>query len=359
MPFWLILCRRMKSSKVPAWPVGNQFLSRDVIAFTMKELEDATRSWAEDALIGKGACGSVYRGELQGVMRAIKRPHPGVEVANSTFEKELDLLSKLNHRCLVRLIGYCEDEHVLVFEYMEHGTLEDCLHRNRLGRLLTWEERLRVAAGAAKGLEYLHEYATTLIIHGDVKPANILLDGNLEAHISDFGLSLSTHDQEISVLWASKMGGTPGYFDPEYASLGTLTPKSDVYSFGIVLLEILSGRKVVQSNRNITSWAAEMYEQDVTAVLDPNLEPPHVLNSFHSIIALALQCVQAEHRYRPKMKDVFARLSRAAMDWQQEGTSTSPVHREVRHPSRRQHPQYRPPSSDAVEIHEEDRHVHY
>lgn len=302
---------------MPAWPTGNKSIGRDVISFTMKELETATQTWSSKALIGKGACGSVYVGKLLGIPRAIKKPHDGVEVANSTFDKELDLLSKLNHKCLVRLIGYCETEHVLVFEYMANGTLDDCLHQFRLGRCLTWEERLKISAGAAKGLEYLHEYATTMIIHGDVKPANILLDDKLEAHISDFGLSLSTHDAEASMVWASKMGGTPGYFDPEYASLGSLTPKSDVYSFGIVLLELMSGRKVVQESQNISTWALEKYKNHgAEAVLDPNLEVPLELEAFRTVIELALECVHKEHQYRPKMKDVSSILSRTCAAWQ-------------------------------------------
>jgi serine/threonine protein kinase len=320
-----------------------------LVCFTMEELRGATDDWAEEYLVGRGACGSVYRGDLRECVRAIKRPHPDVDVATSTFDKELDLLSKLNHRCLVRLVGYCEQEHVLVFEFMACGTLEDCLHGNRLGRCLSWQERLNIAAGASRGLEYLHEYATTLIIHGDVKPANILLDEKLDAHIADFGLSLSSHDPDATMLYATRMGGTPGYFDPEYASLGSFTPKSDVYSFGVVLLELFSGRKVVQERRNITSWASEIYEQDVAAILDPLLERPQGVDSFHSIIALALQCVQTEHRYRPKMKDVAAKLSSAAADWHQfEHAAASFNLRQ--HPSRRQHPQYRPLSRDADEF---------
>ncbi|KAG0610139.1 hypothetical protein M758_7G041500 [Ceratodon purpureus] len=343
-----------KSVKAAAWPVGNQTLKRDLICFSMEELEDATENWSAANLVGKGACGSVYRGVLDDVNRAIKRPHPEVDVAKSTFDKELDLLSKLNHRCLVRLIGYCEDEHVLVFEYMEYGTLEDCLHGNRLGRCLTWQERLNIAAGASRGLEYLHEYATTLIIHGDVKPANILLDEKLEAHIADFGLSLSSHDQDATMLYATRMGGTPGYFDPEYASLGSFTPKSDVYSFGVVLLELFSGRKVVQEKRNITSWASEMYEGDVLQILDPQLERPQGVDSVKSIITLAIQCVQAEHRYRPKMKEVAAKLSSAAVDWHKFELEISP--NEKKHPSRRQHPQYRPLSRDSDEFQDDYGH---
>lgn len=320
----------------------------------MEELEYATDNWSEHALIGQGACGRVYRGELRDETRAIKRPHPELDVAESTFGKELDLLSKLNHRCLVRLIGYCDEEHILVFEFMEYGTLEDCLHGNRLGRCLSWQERLNIAASTSKGLEYLHEYATTMIIHGDVKPANILLDEKLEAHIADFGLSLSTHDQDATMLYATRMGGTPGYFDPEYASLGSFTPKSDVYSFGVVLLEIFSGRKVVQERKNITSWANEMYDQDVASILDPQLEPPQGADSFHSIIALALQCVQVEHRYRPKMKDVAAKLAAAAADWHMFECESSPNVK--KHPSRRQHPQYRPLSLDTDEFHEDHGH---
>jgi len=345
------MCRKQKSTKAPAWPTGSKSLSRDVVSFTMDELEDAAQNWSEATLLGKGACGSVYRGKLLGVTRAIKKPHDGVEVANSTFDKELDLLSKLNHKCLVRLIGYCDNEHVLVFEYMANGTLEDCLHKHRLGRCLTWEERLKIAAGAAKGLEYLHEYATTMIIHGDVKPANILLDEKLEAHISDFGLSLSTPDSDASMVWASRMGGTPGYFDPEYASLGSLTPKSDVYSFGIVLLELMSGRKVVHENQNVSTWAVEKYKQGLAAVLDPQLELPLELDCFHTVIELALECVHKEHQFRPKMKDVSSVLSGAAAAWQTFEHGDSP-NGEWR-PSRSQHSQRRRESRGPEEIEED------
>lgn len=287
----------------------------------------------------------MYRGVLGELVMAIKKPHEGVEVASGTFDRELELLSKLNHRYLVELLGYCEDKRALVFEFMKNGTLEDCLHRNFLGRILTWEERLKIAVGASRGLEYLHDFAVNKIIHGDVKPANILLDDRLEAHISDFGLSLWHNDQQASCLWASRMGGTPGYFDPEFASLGASTAGSDVYSFGVVLLEILSGRKVIQESTNITNWAAQLYESDASQILDPNLERPSAIDSFEGIIKLALQCVQPENRYRPRMKDVAAYLDGVLSEWQKSSQATPAP----RHPSRRNHPHARPLSQSSFE----------
>jgi len=166
--------RGSKTLKAPAWPEGGQSLSRDLRCFSHEELSSATGNWSNESILGQGACGNVYKGDLDGLVMAIKKPHEGWEVASGTFDRELELLSKLNHRCLVRLLGYCEDERVLVYEFMENGTLEDCLHRNFLGRILTWEERLKIAVGASRGLEYLHDFAVNKIIHGDVKPANIL-----------------------------------------------------------------------------------------------------------------------------------------------------------------------------------------
>lgn len=300
----------------------NQTLSRDLVAFSNEQLEAATNGWAQECLVGKGAHGNVYKGNVEGLCPlAIKRPHPGIQVAKCTFDQELDLLSKLNHRCLLRIIGYCEGDRILVFEFMENGTLEDCLHMNRLERQLTWEERLKIAMGAAKGLEYLHEYATTKIIHGDVKPSNILLNERLETRISDFGLSLWTTNTDTSQLWASCMGGTPGYFDPEFTSLGAFTFGSDVYSFGVVLLELLSGRKVVQDAQNIVRWAIRHYKKhEIHLILDRRLPPPNdeLQHQLKNIVKLALQCTQSESKDRPNMKEVAALLSQvlsASQKW--------------------------------------------
>lgn len=264
----------------------------------------------------------VYKGTFpDGAVVAIKKPSRGLnQDAWDTFATELELLSKLNHKRLVRLLGYCTDEIILVYEFMENGTLADWLRASSdANRKLGWESRLRIAMGAAKGLEYLHEYAVPKIYHGDVKPANILLDQNYEAHVSDFGLSLWSQDEKNSYLMASRMGGTFGYLDPEFVSSGQATFASDVYSFGIVILELMSGRAAVVDCENIKDWAAELDEEDAleSKFLDQNLEKPvgGNLDVLMEVVRLALKCVERKKQDRPKMKDVASALDHAWNYW--------------------------------------------
>lgn len=203
-------------------------------------------------------------------------------------------------------------------------------------RHLGWEARLKIAMGAAKGLEYLHEYAMPKIYHGDVKPANILLDAEMESHVSDFGLSLWNRDESknaSSYLMASRMGGTFGYLDPEFVSSGQVTFASDVYSFGIVLLELMSGRPVVVDFQNIRDWAAKLQEEgDLEAVLDPSLgvttaaavQDAHSLSGTTNkgdngdlleVVRIALRCVERKKQDRPKMKEVASSLDHAWTLW--------------------------------------------
>ena len=200
-------------------------------------------------------------------------------------------------------------------------------------RFLGWEARLKIAMGAAKGLEYLHEYAMPKIYHGDVKPANILLDAEMESHVSDFGLSLWNRDESknaSSYLMASRMGGTFGYLDPEFVSSGQVTFASDVYSFGIVLLELMSGRPVVVDFQNIRDWAAKLQEEgDLEAVLDPSLDVTAAVQDAHGlsgtnkgdkgdlleVVRLALRCVERKKQDRPKMKEVASSLDQAWNLW--------------------------------------------
>lgn len=299
--------------------------SKDLIEYTQEELRDATDNWKESAVLGRGAHGLVYKGVFKdGTLAAIKKPSRDLQQdAWDTFATELEVLSKLNHKRLVRLLGYCKDEIILVYEFMENGTLADWLHGpDHAGAKLGWEGRLKIAMGAAKGLEYLHEYANPKIYHGDVKPANILLDQNWEAHVSDFGLSLWSQDEKMSYLMASRMGGTFGYLDPEFVSSGQATYASDVYSFGIVLLELLSGRPVVVEFENIKDWAAQLEEEDnLDAILDPSCEVPMNIDVLIEIIRLALKCVERRKQDRPKMKDVSSYLDQVWNHWVRSGQS--------------------------------------
>jgi serine/threonine protein kinase len=295
---------------------------KDLAEYTEDELCKATGNWSEESVLGKGAHGLVYKGDLSdGTPVAIKKPTM-YNVDKSlwdTFTRELELLSKLNHKRLVRLLGYCKDEIILVYEFMENGSLAEHLHPEgkqgvpRLG----WGDRLRIAAGAAKGLEYLHEYAVPKIYHGDVKPANILLDQKLDAHVSDFGLSIWSRDETNSYMVASHMGGTFGYLDPEYVTSGQVTFASDVYSFGIVLLELMSSRHVVVDGENIKDWAAHLVEQgEIEKIFDSiTIGEPTNISVLISIIHLALECVERRKQDRPKMLAVSTRLDQAYSTW--------------------------------------------
>ncbi|XP_028213190.1 probable serine/threonine-protein kinase PBL28 isoform X1 [Glycine soja] len=223
--------------------------------FTLREMEQATFSFSDDNLLGKGGFGRVYRGTLKsGEVVAIKKMElPAIKAAEGEreFRVEVDLLSRLDHPNLVSLIGYCADgkNRFLVYEYMHNGNLQD--HLNGIGeRKMDWPLRLKVALGAAKGLAYLHSSSCLgiPIVHRDFKSTNVLLDAKFEAKISDFGLAkLMPEGQETHVT--ARVLGTFGYFDPEYTSTGKLTLQSDVYAFGVVLLELLTGRRAVDLNQ--------------------------------------------------------------------------------------------------------------
>nr|GMD16992.1 serine/threonine-protein kinase PBS1 [Ipomoea batatas] len=220
--------------------------------FTFKEMEEATNSFSDENLLGKGGFGRVYKGTLRSG-EVCYHSHFFFEVEGEReFRVEVDILSRLDHPNLVSLVGYCADgkHRFLVYEYMQKGNLQD--HLNGIGegkKKMDWPLRLKVALGAARGLAYLHSNSAVgmPIVHRDFKSTNILLNTNYEAKISDFGLAkMMPEGQEICVT--ARVFGTFGYFDPEYTLTGKLTLQSDVYAFGVVLLELLTGRRAVDLN---------------------------------------------------------------------------------------------------------------
>ncbi|KAL1542833.1 serine/threonine-protein kinase-like protein CCR4 [Salvia divinorum] len=301
--------------------------------FSLGVLLMATDDFSEELKIGSGSFGSVYRATLEdGRLVAVKRAESSVsssyavaskrgqEDRGIAFVNELEFLSRLNHKSLVKLLGYCEEssELVLVYEYLDNGTLADHLHKLENSSLISWPVRIKVALDAARGIEYLHEYAVPSIIHRDIKPSNILLDSRGGAKVSDFGLSLWGPEEDESHL-SQRAAGTMGYMDPEYYRLQLLTTKSDVYSFGVVLLELVSGCKAIHKNefgvpRNVVDYVVPyIIQDDIHRILDPRVAPPSPfeIEAVKYVGYLAADCVTPEGRYRPTMSEVVNSLDRA------------------------------------------------
>ncbi|KAK4596010.1 hypothetical protein RGQ29_014192 [Quercus rubra] len=292
---------------------------RGVQVYTYKELEVATGKFSEANIIGNGGYGVVYRGVLSdGTVAAIKMLHREGKQGERAFRVEVDLLSRLHSPYLVELLGYCADQHhrLLVFEFMSNGTLQHHLHPSHIQhRPLNWGTRLRIALDCAKALEFLHEHATpSPVIHRDFKCTNVLLDQNFCAKVSDFGLA-KTGSDKINGQISTRVLGTTGYLAPEYASTGKLTTKSDVYSYGVVLLELLTGRVPVDTERPtgehvLVSWALPRLtnREKVMEMVDPALQGQYSKKDLVQIAAIAAVCVQPEADYRPLMTDVVQSL---------------------------------------------------
>ncbi|KAK3015005.1 hypothetical protein RJ639_007258 [Escallonia herrerae] len=321
--------------------------------FRLEELEKATNHFSEDCLIGSGAFGKVYRGTLyaEGTL-AIKKARADSytstaefrngkpQTAQATvgvyevfcvtdvfdfFEAEVKLLSKVKHRNLVGLVGYCDEAgpkraQALVYEYVSNGSLLEYIV-GRGGRVLTWRQRVNIAIGAAKdhlkyfvGVAHLHEGINPGIIHRDIKPSNILIGEAFEAKVSDFGLVKSGPTGDQSHV-SSQIKGTPGYLDPAYCSSFHLSPFSDVYSFGVILLQLVAARPAVDttrsgSNYHIIEWARPSLERSsVEDILDANLllEPCN-MEMMLKMGQLGLRCVVKVPKQRPTMTQVWQEL---------------------------------------------------
>ncbi|KAK0592989.1 hypothetical protein LWI29_028717 [Acer saccharum] len=307
--------------------------------FSLAELAAATNDFSLENKIGSGSFGVVYRGKLwDGREVAIKRGETGqklkkLQEKESAFESELAFLSRLHHKHLVRLVGFCEerDERLLVYEYMKNGALYDHLHdKNNVEKtsslLNSWKMRIKIALDASRGIEYLHNYAVPPIIHRDIKSSNILLDVNWTARVSDFGLSLMGSDSECenSENRPIKAAGTVGYIDPEYYGLNVLTAKSDVYGLGVVLLELLTGKRAIfkdgegegEGNTpiSIVDYAVPaIMAGELVKVMDPRVGLP-ALNEAEAVELVAytaMHCVNLEGRERPTIADIVSNLERA------------------------------------------------
>ncbi|KAI3698525.1 hypothetical protein L2E82_42140 [Cichorium intybus] len=284
--------------------------------FSLAEIEAATSGFSKK--IGKGSFGPVYYGKMKdGKEVAVKMMTDSTSHGAQQFVTEVALLSRIHHRNLVPLIGYCEEDHhrMLVYEYMHNGTLRDHIHDRVNKKHLDWRARLRIAEDSAKGLEYLHTGCNPSIIHRDIKTSNILLDINMRAKVSDFGLSRQTEEDLTHV--SSVARGTVGYLDPEYYANQQLTEKSDVYSFGVVLLELISGRKPVSPEEygadwSIVHWARSLIRKgDVVSIIDPTLKRDVKIESIWRIAEVAIQCVDQHGSSRPRMQEIILAIQDA------------------------------------------------
>ncbi|KAL2241577.1 probable receptor-like protein kinase At5g24010 [Sesamum indicum] len=283
------------------------------------EILYATKNFNKKLRIGEGGFGKVYKGTMRnGTKVAVKRSEPGHGQGLPEFQTEIMVLSKIRHHHLVSLIGYCDerDEMILVYEFMEKGTLRDHLYvlagesRESTSRsTLSWDQRLGICIGAAKGIHYLHTGSSGAIIHRDIKSTNILLDEDYVAKVADFGLSRSGPPDQTHVSTAVK--GSFGYLDPEYFRCLQLTQKSDVYSFGVVLLEVLCARPAIDNSLpreqiNLAEWGLSWHRKgQLEKIVDPLLVGKINPSSLRKFGETVEKCLQEYGADRPNMSDVM------------------------------------------------------
>ncbi|KAM0898789.1 hypothetical protein ACQ4PT_021708 [Festuca glaucescens] len=306
--FVLVIWQR-RNNRADVSHSANPFENR---RFSYKELKRITNNF--DTVIGRGGFGLVYAGRLEnGASVAVKMRSETSSQGNTEFLAEAQHLARIHHRNLVSLVGYCKDKkHLsLVYDYMDGGNLQD---RLRGQEPLNWLQRLKIALDSAYGLEYLHKSCNPPLIHRDVKTGNILLTANLDAKLSDFGLTRA-FSSEAMTHTTTQPAGTPGYLDPEYYRTSHLSVKSDVYSFGVVLLVLITGQPAIitvsdTERTNITLWARDrLSEGDIGRVTDPTIREDCDINSVLKVAQLALQCTEREMRDRPTMEQVVEGIS--------------------------------------------------
>ncbi|XP_021286467.1 LRR receptor-like serine/threonine-protein kinase FEI 1 [Herrania umbratica] len=287
------------------------------LPYTSKDIIKKLETLNEEHVIGTGGFGTVYKLAMDdGNVFALKRIVKMNEGFDRFFERELEILGSIKHRYLVNLRGYCNSptSKLLIYDFLAGGSLDEALHER--SEQLDWEARLNIIMGAAKGLAYLHHDCSPRIIHRDIKSSNILLDSNLEARVSDFGLAKLLEDEESHIT--TIVAGTFGYLAPEYMASGRATEKTDVYSFGVLVLEVLSGKRptdasFIEKGLNIVGWLNFLItENRQREIVDPNCDGVQV-ESLDALLSVAIQCVSSSPEDRPTMHRVVQLLESEVM----------------------------------------------
>ncbi|XP_041011329.1 wall-associated receptor kinase-like 10 [Juglans microcarpa x Juglans regia] len=288
--------------------------------FNSKELEMATNHFNVNRIVGQGGQGTVYKGMLgDGKIVAIKKYKLMNEARLQDFINEVGILSQINHRNVVKLLGCCLETEVpmLVYEFIPNGTLSQYLNGQNEEFLLTWDMRLRIAIEVAGALYYLHSAASSPIYHRDIKSMNILLDGKYVAKVADFGIARSVAIDQTHL--STTVHGTFGYIDPEYFRLGQFTEKSDVYSFGVVLAELLTGEKAISSTRtpetkSLASYFITSMEENILFdILDNQVLKEAKKEEIIVVANLVKRCLNWNGRNRPTTKEVAMELEAIQM----------------------------------------------
>ncbi|KAM0031974.1 putative protein kinase RLK-Pelle-Extensin family [Helianthus debilis subsp. tardiflorus] len=285
--------------------------------YSLSEIQRATCNFDSSRILGEGGFGVVYSGVLEDDKKvAVKVLKRDDRQGSREFLAEIEMLSRLHHRNLVKLFGICTDDHFrcLVYELVPNGSVESHLHGADKITPLNWCERMKIALGAARGLAYLHEDSSPRVIHRDFKSSNILLENDFTPKVSDFGLARTALDGHMHI--STHVMGTFGYLAPEYAMTGHLLVKSDVYSYGVVLLELLTGRKPVDllqppGQENLVTWARPLLtnKEALESIIDPNIINSNTpFDSILKVAAIASMCVQPEVSHRPFMGEVVQAL---------------------------------------------------
>ncbi|PIN13616.1 Serine/threonine protein kinase [Handroanthus impetiginosus] len=278
------------------------------LPYSSKDIIKKLETLNEEHVIGAGGFGTVYKLAMDdGNIFALKKIVKVNEGFDRFFERELEILGSIKHRYLVNLRGYCNSptSKLLIYDFLSGGSLDEALHDR--AEQLDWEARLNIIMGAAKGLAYLHHDCSPRIIHRDIKSSNILLDGNLDARVSDFGLAKLLEDEESHIT--TIVAGTFGYLAPEYMQSGRATEKTDVYSFGVLVLEIVSGKRptdasFIEKGLNIVGWLNYLVSENrQREIVDPHCEGVQT-ESLDALLSIAIQCVSSTPEERPTMHRV-------------------------------------------------------
>ncbi|KAL9677300.1 hypothetical protein QQ045_005528 [Rhodiola kirilowii] len=309
---------------------ADQFISRKIsnslTSFTFNDLKAATKNFRPESILGEGGFGCVFKGWVDEHTFAPTKTGSGLAVAvkklrieslqgHKEWLAEVNYLGQLRHENLVKLIGYCSESEnrLLVYEHMSKGSLENHLFQKAV-QPISWTTRISIAVDVARGLSFLHCLDAN-VIYRDLKAANILLDSNFNAKLSDFGLARDGPTGDNTHV-STRVIGTRGYAAPEYVATGHLTPKSDVFSFGVVLLELLSGRRALDEDKlgsagdSLVDWAKPFLNDNrrVLRIMDVRLGGQYSKKGAQAMAALAVQCLHIDPKNRPPMSDVLAAL---------------------------------------------------